>query len=221
MHVLYLHGFASSAQSSKAAFLSAKLAGRGIPLITPDFNQPDFEHLTVTRMVDQVLATLSGLPADRGVMLVGSSLGAYVALAVARVRAVSALVLLAPAIEFSADRLARVVDRTVEDWRRSGTTQVFHYGFGRTMSLGFAIYEDVANRPAPVPPNLPTLIFQGRQDTVVDPLVVERWAASRPGTVRLVMLDDDHQLAASLDVIWDGIAGLLPPAISPAAGPGG
>ena len=54
MHVLYLHGFASSAQSSKAAFFRSKLSAHGVEVQTPDFNAPDFSTLTVSRMLGQV-----------------------------------------------------------------------------------------------------------------------------------------------------------------------
>jgi len=44
-------------------------------------------------------------------------------------------------------------------------------------------------------------VFQGRQDTSVDPDPVKRWAATRPN-VELHLLDDDHQLLESLSEIW-------------------
>jgi alpha/beta superfamily hydrolase len=47
----------------------------------------------------------------------------------------------------------------------------------------------------------PSLVFQGLHDTVVNPQTVERWSATRPN-VELQMLDDDHQMHASLDDIW-------------------
>jgi uncharacterized protein len=209
LRVFYLHGFASSARSSKAAFLAGRLAGRGLDLITPDFNEPDFTSLTVTRMVEQVQARLAGLPADEPVLMIGSSLGAFVTLFAAADPRVTGLVLLAPALEFSSDQLARIGDRTVEAWRRTGVTHVFHYGFGRVLPLGFGIYEDVAARPAPPAPVVPTVIVQGRQDAIVNPTAVERWAAAHADTTRLVLVDDDHQLGNSLDVIWAEVERLL------------
>jgi pimeloyl-ACP methyl ester carboxylesterase len=202
MHVLYLHGFASSARSSKAAYFADRLAARGVTLITPDFNQPDFRTLTVSRMIGQVEQTLAGL--DGPIVLIGSSLGAFVAVhAAAREPRVSRLVLLAPALDFSAERLARVGDRPVEEWRRTGTLNVFHYGYGRFEPLGFDIYTDVERLHALSPSvKVPTLVFQGRNDTVVDPAYVERWARAQPGLVKLVLLEDDHQLQGSLELMW-------------------
>ena len=53
--VLYLHGFASSPESTKAQYFGERLAAHGVPLSTPDFNQPDFTTLTMSRMLDRVL----------------------------------------------------------------------------------------------------------------------------------------------------------------------
>jgi pimeloyl-ACP methyl ester carboxylesterase len=50
---------------------------------------------------------------------------------------------------------------------------------------------------------MPILVFQGRHDTVVRPGLVERWAAARPN-VTLHLLDDDHQLLTSLNLMWTG-----------------
>jgi pimeloyl-ACP methyl ester carboxylesterase len=55
---------------------------------------------------------------------------------------------------------------------------------------------------------MPTLVFQGRRDTAVDPATVERWSASRPN-VELHLRDDDHQLTLSLPAIWTATARFL------------
>ena len=52
---------------------------------------------------------------------------------------------------------------------------------------------------------LPTLILQGRRDAVVDPAMVEQFAAGRDH-VALTLLDDDHQLKADLSRVWRDIA---------------
>ena len=54
----------------------------------------------------------------------------------------------------------------------------------------------------------PTLIFQGRSDTSVDYRTVDAFARPRPNA-SLVLLEDDHQLIASLPAIWDGVATFL------------
>ena len=210
MHVLYLHGFASSAQSSKAAFFRSKFEAHGIAVHTPDFNAPDFSTLTVSRMLGQVhdvVQTLGPGP----VTLIGSSLGGFVAVHAALRDAgrIDRLVLLAPALDFGGNRMREMGDRGIEEWRRSNRLEVFHYGFGRLMPVHFELYTDAARYDAfNARIDLPIQIFQGRRDVSVDPATVERWAEARPNVV-LHMLDDDHQLLGSLETIWGETAGFM------------
>ena len=197
MRVLYLHGFASSAASTKAGFFADRLRTQGITVETPDFNEPDFSTLTVTRMVDQVTAIVDGSSAS--VALIGSSMGAFVAIQVALRRAVERLVLLAPALEFAKGTDLKLGDRSLPEWERTGVTNVFHYGYGRIVPVHYALYSDACGYDCvDAQLSMPIQVFQGRHDTIVDPATVEQWARSRPN-VELHMLDDDHQLGASLD----------------------
>jgi uncharacterized protein len=210
LHFFYLHGFASSARSSKAAFFAEKLGERGHTLHTPDFNEPDFSTVTITRMVDQVVNAMDALPPDR-VALLGSSLGAFVAVqtALRRPGQVARMVLLAPALDFARNRMGDLGDRTLQEWERTNQTNVFHFGYGRVIPVHYDLYSD-ARRYDCVGASLtmPIQIFHGRLDTVVDPNTVAGWAKNRPN-VELHMLDDDHQLHASLPFIWREAARFL------------
>lgn len=210
VNVFYLHGFASSAQSTKAGYFAARLREHGIVLRTPDFNAPDFSTLTITRMVEQVVREIESQP-DGPVALIGSSLGAFVAVQVALKSGlkrastesiVDRLILLAPALEFATRRDFQLGDRSLDEWERTGTTNVFHYGYGRMFPVHFDLYSDACGYDCiNAPLTMPIQIFQGKNDTVVDPAGVEKWASGRPN-VDLHLLDDDHQLGGSLDVIW-------------------
>lgn len=201
--IVYLHGFASSSRSSKAAFFASKLRALGHELHTPDLNQPDFSSLTITRMIDQASSIINSRPAEP-VTLIGSSLGGFVAVqtALARPQRIARLILLAPALEFDRHRLRDLGDRGVDEWRRTNRLDVFHYGYGRIMSVGYELFAD-AQRYDCLNARLlmPIQVFQGRDDTAVDPVTVERWSKARRN-VELHLLDDDHQLGASLPYIW-------------------
>jgi pimeloyl-ACP methyl ester carboxylesterase len=200
--IIYLHGFASSPLSTKGTFLATKLRQVGITAQSPDFNEPDFSTLTITRMLDQAAEAIDR--ADGPVALIGSSLGGFVAVltAIAHPDRVQRLVLLAPALDFSSNRLRDLGDRGLDDWKTSGQLNILHYGYGRVVPVHYDLYTDACTYDSlDVRPAMPILIFQGRRDTAVSPVAVEEWARSRPN-VELHMLDDDHQLTASLDYIW-------------------
>ena len=202
-HALYLHGFASSPASTKARWFAQALASAGVGFGCPDFNAPDFESLTVTRMLDQTRAALRTVPAGP-IALIGSSLGAFVAVLAAAERpaGVDRVVLFAPALEFGGNRLRELGGHGIAEWRARGRLTVFHYGDGRPRDVGYTLYEDAASYDGlTVPVTLPTLVFQGRRDVSVDSDMVTRWAAGRP-EVALRLLDDDHQLTASVETMW-------------------
>lgn len=206
--ILYLHGFASSARSSKAAFFADRFAARGASLVIPDFNQPDFEHLTITRMLGQVRDALAALPAWP-IAVIGSSLGAFVAVHAAAAQErwgldarIDRLVLLAPALDFGRVRFAHLGDAALARWKDTDRLDVFHHAFGRTMPLHYALHEDAGRYDAgAVMLDLPVLIFQGTRDVVVDPQIAIKWSEGRPN-VHITLLDDDHQLLSSLETIW-------------------
>src|SRR6188768_1478746 len=106
---VYLHGFASSPSSSKATRFGRELAALRVPFWCPDLNEPDFSTLTVTRMLGQTAAVIDAATAP--VALIGSSLGAFVALhaaAAAGPATVDRLILMAPALDFGGNRLRQL-----------------------------------------------------------------------------------------------------------------
>lgn len=206
-NVLYLHGFASSPNSTKAALLRDRLARFGIALRAPDLNEPDFSTLTVTRMLEQTARELGRLPAGP-VALVGSSLGGFVAVHAAGRHDPSApvpivrLILLAPAFEFGTNRMRRLGPGGIDRWKATERLEVFHYGYGEAREVHYELYEDAQRYDAfSLTFDVPTVIIYGTRDESVDPASVERWARGR-STVTLRLVDDGHQLANSLEVIW-------------------
>lgn len=214
VHVFYLHGFASSPRSGKAAFFRDRLARFGLPLQTPDFNEPDFSTLTVTRMLGRLREEIDRLPAGP-VALIGSSLGGFLAIHAAdrqvggRDHPLARLVLLAPAVDFCSGRENWLSDAEIDEWRRTDRREVFHYADNRPYALRFALYEDGRRYDAfAANVDMPVLAFQGTHDTIVRPASVQAWAASRHN-VTLRMIEDDHQLQAHLEDLWRETAEFL------------
>lgn len=209
-HVLYLHGFASSPQSTKVGYFSERLRGYGIDVRCPDFNQPDFAALTMTRMLDQLGSELARLDHEPATLF-GSSLGGTLAvLAAERFAAqVDRLVLLAPAVMFAKPGHHLLPPERIDEWRRRGALPFFHYADHAERDLRFAFYEDSLQYDAfNATVRQPVLVFQGLHDASVDCRTVEAFAAVRPN-VTLSLLDDDHQLIASLPRMWTDIRAFL------------
>lgn len=207
--VVYLHGFASSAHSGKARYLGERLRARGVQFVAPDLNVPDFSTLTVTRMIEQTGALIE--KDQEPVTLIGSSLGAFVAVnaSVKWPDRIGRLVLMAPALDFGDEGLKGPGGADIAAWEAAGHLNVFHFAYGRMMPVHYELYAD-ARRYDVMNADLkmPVLVFQGRRDTAVDPATVEAWSRRRPN-VELHMLDDDHQLSASLSYIWAELAAFL------------
>ncbi len=209
-HVFYLHGFASSPKSTKVGYFSERLREHGVDVRCPDFNEPDFETLTLTRMLDRLGAELDGLE-ERSVALMGSSLGGTLAiLAASRYPSkIDRLVLMAPAVMFAKPGHHLLPPERIDEWRRRGALPFFHYAYNEPRDLRFAFYEDSLRYDAfNAAFDQPTLIFQGLRDASVDYRTVEAFANTRPN-VTLSLLDDDHQLIASLPRMWADISPFL------------
>ena len=208
--IFYLHGFASSANSTKASYLGEQLRRHGLTLQCPDFNQPDFATLTLTRMLDQLDRAMAAAGREPAT-LIGSSLGGTLAILAASSfgARVERLVLLAPAVMFAKEGHHLLPLGRIAEWRRLGRLPFFHYADNADRMLNFTFYEDsLRYNPFDAAFPQPTLIFQGMRDASVDSPTVEAFARVRPN-VALSLLEDDHSLTDSLPRIWDGISAFL------------
>lgn len=195
--LIYLHGFSSGPGGHKGRFTRAWAEGKGLAFHAPDLNLPTFQTLTLTAQVGAVEALVRSLPEPP--VLVGSSLGGFVATAVAhRGLPVAALILLAPAIHFAKRRAAG------PEWaayRAQGWMMCHHHILGRPLRLGPELLEDMARWAdddtwrIPVPATL----IHGTRDEAVPLAESEAYAARNP-EARLCVVDDDHGLLSPVSM---------------------
>jgi uncharacterized protein len=195
IRVLYLHGFASGPLSHKAHFFCERLERAGASVAVPDLAEGDFEHLTITKQ----LAVIERVAGADPLRIVGSSMGGYLAaLYAARHAKVIRLVLFAPAFGFARRWADRLGAATVDQWRRSGSIEVFHYAEGGRRPIGYTLLEDGAHYEDYPEFRQPALIFHGRHDDVVPLAYSEEFAATHPNA-QLEVLDSGHELLNVLD----------------------
>lgn len=193
--MLYLHGFGSGPDSNKAIALAERLAASGVALEIPDLNGGDFERLTITGQLERVEKAAAGEP----VCLIGSSLGGYLAaLYAARHPEVTRLVLLAPAFGFARIYLATIGPELAREGERTGWLPVYE------RRVWWGLIEDARGYEEFPDVTQPTQIIHGLRDEVVPAASSEEFVRRHP-QARLQLVDDDHELLASVDVIWDAI----------------
>ena len=215
---IYLHGFASGPASKKGVALAAHYARRGVELARLDLRLPSLERLRMGPMLAAVRAAL-GSERDRAVVF-GSSLGGLVAARAAEEDPrVAALVLLAPAFRFAERWRLRLGEDAWRRWSETGWLDVEDHTTGAMARVDFGFLLDVAQidgRSGGWPDvRVPTLIVHGRRDEVVDIALSRQWAEGRR-QVRLVEVDDGHDLLTSIDRIAAEADAFLAPFLGPA-----
>lgn len=200
--ILYFHGFASSPASAKITALRPLLESHGIEIDAPDLNVPSFERLDFDEMVHTGLRAAEARPPRA---LVGSSVGAQVALAVAKYGPRVPLVLVAPAIG------------QTERWRRQlpdgDPVTVFNFARNADAPIHRRFFEQMIDLRVDVdpPPSRVTAIMGRADETIPFDLVEQlwrRWEASGslvPGSRFIEIADGDHGLVAHTDVIEQAI----------------
>ena len=203
--VIYLHGFASGPTSQKAQFFRRKCAEHGVALAVPDLAEGDFLGLTITAQ----LRLLERLAGDGPVVLIGSSLGGYLAaLFAARHPQVMRVVLLAPAFGFARRWSDRLGAEAMERWRSTGALRIPHYGMRTDADLGYQLIEDGVLYEEYPDVRQPALIYHGDGDDLV-PVNLSREFAALHANARLVVVRSGHELTDVLDEMWQGIRAFL------------
>ncbi len=209
--VLYLHGFASGPRSRKGVAVAEHLARRSMHVERLDLRLPSLERLDFAAMVARTRDAIGG-PLDRA-LLIGSSLGGYTAAHVAEVDPrVFALVLLAPAFGFGTRWRERLGLDGWQRWLDDGTLEVHDHATGGTAHVHADFARQMDSLPTEPDVRVPTLILHGVDDDVV-PIERSRAFAASRHHVRLVELEDGHDLLATLPIILAELEAFAAPAL--------
>ena len=196
--IVYLHGFGSGPQSTKARFFHEQFAERGVGIEIPQLDEGNFERLTITGQLRVIDRAVKGAPA----ILMGSSLGGYLAaLYAASHPNVERLVLMAPAFQFPRRWRQRFAGQELEHWKANGSLPFYHYSFKAERPLGYQFVEDSAQYDDEPDFSQPALVLHGIDDSVV-PADVSRQFAERHPNVTFRLLKSGHELTDVLDQLW-------------------
>lgn len=207
--VLYLHGFASSPQGTKARYLQKKLSGLpNVEFHVPDFNPTarDFEYMTTTGLIDRLRQYVLDHGLQR-LLLIGSSYGGLIALHYAhRFGGVARMLLLAPGLAWLSGGLS---DEALAEWERSHTSPMAHPAFDSEIPVRYDLQVDGLRYLNRIPPPTPVLIIHGQQDKTVPIDHSREYAAHYPEHVQLIEVQADHDLSPHLDMIWQHVSEFL------------
>jgi alpha-beta hydrolase superfamily lysophospholipase len=195
--VLYIHGFASSPRGAKLVRLIEILRGQ-VELNAPDMNVPSFSALRFEAMMQLAQTEARRRPPHA---IVGSSLGALVALELARRGVRVPLVLIAPAVG--------VARRWHTRLPAGDPLRLFNHATNSEEEIHRAFFDEMNGvQPENETPAVPVSIVMGREDETVPFTMVrgvwDAWVASRalPAGSRFIEIaGGDHSLLAWVEVI--------------------
>jgi len=209
--LVWLGGFHSDMEGTKAQAVDAWAARAGRACLRFDYfghgrSSGEFERGTITRWKEDALAVLDG-PCEGPQILVGSSMGGWVAMLAAKARPerVAGLLLIAPAADFTEvlmwEKMPEQARRTLVQegvWRRESTVAEESYPISR------ALIEDgrrnlILDEKHALP--FPVRILQGMADPDVPWTHAVKLAEAIDGDVALTLVKNgDHRLSTPADL---------------------
>lgn len=197
---IYLHGFASGPDSSKAQYFKQQLENYQQNVIIPDLNMDDFSNLTLSRQLNQVQELVKA--SSKPIIMFGSSMGGITATILAeQYLNIAKIILLAPAFRMS-ELWASGNTNDLKQWQIDQEYPIMHYSYNQKINLKYNFYLDLfKHNDKSFFRQLPALIFHGIHDDVV-PIDYSREYVTTNPLGALIEVDDDHSLGKDLGAMW-------------------
>ena len=213
---IHVHGFRSSVAHTKARFFVDHALGRRHSWANFDLpchgrSEGAFRTFRVSAALaalTEVIHQFRGAP----VLLLGSSLGAWLSMLAARKLAkspgisIAGAVLIAPAFDFFRQYCADESDQAMQRWRREGVRRFTDHYDHRLYELEYALVEDALDHSILERPgawDFPIRIFHGDQDEIVPISLSHRFREASVGADIKVhaIAGGDHALNGHLPLI--------------------
>ena len=204
----YLHGFLSSAASSKGQYLRRALDPIHLDLLELN-GQAGLPATLTPHTAFEALEACWARAGEQPMTLIGSSFGGWAAARFAELhpQKVSRLLLLNPGFELGS-RWESIAGgpANLAAWRRRGTRRFQMPSSGEDVEIPYSFVEATAAECGTPLVSVPCCIIHGRHDDVVPHTLSEAFVGRqrlRGVPTKLVVVDDDHALTApaSLEVI--------------------
>lgn len=209
--VLYLHGYASDMQATKAEYLAGFCAARDQPYLRFEYagngtSDGVFAEGTIGAWLDDALTMIDTVTKENFI-LVGSSMGGWIGLhcALARPERIKAFIGIAAAPDFTEEIwLNRLTDQQRAACLKQGFVTL-PSSLGSPLELSNALLQEGRQHlllDKPIPLDIPVTLLQGRQDAEVP------WQTAftlkdkiAPSVADVIIVEDgDHRLAREQDL---------------------
>jgi pimeloyl-ACP methyl ester carboxylesterase len=220
--IMFLGGFRSDMEGTKAQFLEEKSKELGLAYIRFDYSghgvsQGDFKDGYISEWADDALAVLDELT-EGPVMLIGSSMGGWISLLLAlkRPMRIHSIIGLAAAPDFTKIMESKMSEAQRQEMEKNGYFELGNDYSDDPYIITKKLIDDGCEQcllNGEIDITAPVRLIQGKKDADVDWRTAEKIKAILKGDdVGVILLDEaDHRLSSpdELEVLYETAKGLL------------
>ena len=209
--VMFCGGYRSDMFGSKAQYLEDQCKNRGQGYLRFDYSghgisEGEFNDGTIGQWANDAIAILDHISKNKSVILVGSSMGGWMALLIARARPqnIRGLIGIAAAPDFTEDLFARLEKQQQDEMMENGFVKVPNdysdepYHYSREFYLEAKQHLLLSKQYTH---NFPIRLIQGKQDQDVPWQTTQKIEKSYGGDIQTILIDDgDHRLSRPQDL---------------------